>query len=111
MIMEVRCLSIRQLKVNVGSDQEMAQSEVIPTSKFEMGRNNQVIYTRKHIVSPVTQLKCSTCRYHPFLYVCNLYMYFMCLYVMPMCLFIVIVHCICNSPVYGRNKECLLTYY
>ena len=29
---------------------------------------------------------------------------------MPMCLFIVIVHCICNSPVYGGNKEYLLTY-
>ena len=37
-------------------------------------------------------------------------MYFMCLYVMPICLFIGIVHCICNSPVCGGNKEYLLTY-
>ena len=29
---------------------------------------------------------------------------------MPMCLFIVIVPCICHSPVYGGNKEYLLTY-
>ena len=44
-------------------------------------------------------------------YKCNLYICISCGFMlMPMYLFIVIVHCICNSPVYGGNKEYLLTY-
>ena len=45
---------IWQTKVQVGKDQEKAQSEKVPTPKTEVGKNqtnNQVLYSMKHIVS------------------------------------------------------------